>query len=108
MTFLLMFDAPSPNECYCRSESIVPQQALALANSTLVNAQAEALAKSLDSETPKLSPDEFITRIYERILSRHPWDEERIACREFLQSGDHARRDLIQVLMNHNDFITVR
>ena len=41
-------------------------------------------------------------------LGRSPWDEERTACRDFLQTGDHGRRDLIQVLMNHNDFVTVR
>ncbi|MDZ4684397.1 MAG: PSD1 and planctomycete cytochrome C domain-containing protein [Planctomycetaceae bacterium] len=104
MTFLLLFDAASPNECYRRSESIVPQQALALANSSLVHANAEKLAKSLENE----SPEEFVTQIYERILGRSPWEEERLACREFLQTGDHARRDLIRVLMNHNDFVTVR
>src|ERR1700722_5635886 len=32
MEFLMLFDAASVNECYRRSESIVPQQALALAN----------------------------------------------------------------------------
>ncbi|HUQ68980.1 MAG TPA: DUF1553 domain-containing protein, partial [Planctomycetaceae bacterium] len=104
MTFLLLFDVASPNECYRRSESIVPQQALALANSSLVHGNAEKLAKAMEGE----SADDFIAQIYERILGRSPWDEERAACREFLQAGDHARRDLIRVLMNHNDFVTVR
>jgi hypothetical protein len=108
MTFLMMFDAASPNECYRRSESIVPQQALALANSPLVHAQAETLAKTLAAEAPMATADEFITRVYERVLGRGPWEDEQAACREFLTRGDHARRDLIQVLMNHNDFVTVR
>src|SRR5262249_47663734 len=34
--FLRLFDAANQNECYERSESINPQQALALANSVLV------------------------------------------------------------------------
>ena len=35
MDMLKVFDVASPNECFQRSESIVPQQALALANSKL-------------------------------------------------------------------------
>src|SRR5207249_1645452 len=40
MEFLLIFDAASVNECYRRAESVVPQQALAMANSSLVLAQS--------------------------------------------------------------------
>jgi len=108
MTFLLLFDAASPNECYRRSESIVPQQALALANSSLVHAHAVKLAETLQSETQGQPPDAFITQAFEQILGRRPWDDELTACREFLTTGEHAARDLIQVLMNHNDFVTVR
>ena len=35
MEFLALFDAANVSECYRRSESVVPQQALALANSPL-------------------------------------------------------------------------
>ena len=35
MDMLKVFDVASPNECFQRSESIVPQQALALANGKL-------------------------------------------------------------------------
>jgi hypothetical protein len=108
MTFLLLFDAASPNECYRRTESIVPQQALALANSSLVHTQAVKLAEILQAETQGQSPDTFITQAFEQILGRPPWNDELTACREFLSTGDHAARDLIQVLMNHNDFVTVR
>ena len=41
MTMLVLFDAASPNECYRRSESIIPQQALALLNSTLALSQSD-------------------------------------------------------------------
>ncbi|OYW17819.1 MAG: hypothetical protein B7Z55_11780, partial [Planctomycetales bacterium 12-60-4] len=74
MTFLVLFDAASPNECYRRSDSIVPQQALALANSPLVRKQAEKLATSLQAETK--SPREFVERTFETILSRKPTSAE--------------------------------
>ncbi len=35
MEFLKTFDAPNPVECYMRNQSVVPQQALALANSQI-------------------------------------------------------------------------
>ena len=35
MTFLQLFDAANPTECYRRHPSVMPQQALALANSSL-------------------------------------------------------------------------
>ena len=50
MTMLVLFDAASPNECYRRSESIVPQQALALTNSSLSLSQSRLLARKLWKE----------------------------------------------------------
>ena len=47
MEFLKMFDAPNPVECYMRSESVVPQQALALANSQISQEEARVLAGKL-------------------------------------------------------------
>ncbi len=49
MEFLKMFDGPNPAECYMRNESVVPQQALALANSQLSRDQAHVLAQRLSS-----------------------------------------------------------
>lgn len=129
MRFLTVFDAASPNECYRRSESIVPQQALALANSPLAVEQSRRLAARLEEHAP--APDElgdrrgadaaFITAAFETILCRPPTDEELTACREYLESqplnnsaagetaaGLHTRTGLVHVLLNHNDFVTVR
>ena len=49
MMFLELFDAASPVECYKRSESVVPQQALALANSPLTQTQSRLLARKLST-----------------------------------------------------------
>ena len=47
MEFLQIFDAAGVTECYRRKESILPQQALALANSDLSLRQARRLARTL-------------------------------------------------------------
>ena len=45
VTFLAMFDSPNVTDCYRRSETVVPQQALAMVNSSLSLAQARRLAQ---------------------------------------------------------------
>ncbi|MBS0263196.1 MAG: PSD1 domain-containing protein [Planctomycetes bacterium] len=140
MTFLDLFDRPNVVECYRRSESVVPQQALAMANSPLSLAQARVLAKSLSAEagatTDAATSEKFITIAFEQILCRPPTAAERSECQTFLveQAGrfanpttltqfktgtpssvpaasdpqQRARENLVHVLLNHNDFLTVR
>lgn len=140
MTFLDLFDRPNVVECYRRSESVVPQQALAMANSPLSLAQARLLAKTLSAEVgaePKPEIQEkFITVAFEQILGRPPTVAERAECEKFLTeqaqkfadpksltqfatgaptsvaaSADvhqRARENLVHVLFNHNDFLTIR
>lgn len=158
MTFLKLFDVASVNECYRRSESVVPQQALALANSPLAIAQARLLAKSLWQESNPGAPQvataqegaagnialpqanqatqaRFIAIAFEQVLGRPPVEQEKTLCAEFLATqskrlanakslttfdgGDsaaikpaddpqqRAREDLVHVLLNHNDFVTI-
>ncbi len=138
MTMLVMFDAPSPTECYRRSESIIPQQALALANSSLGVSLARELAARLSHTLGPSDDDsaEFVEQAYLHVLSRAPTAEERKLCRDFLRQQSQrlaesdkltpfggtveaatppsddphqrARENLVHVLMNHNDFVTVR
>ena len=44
--FLAAFDAPAVRECYRRTQSIIPQQALALSNSALVRDAAPAIRRT--------------------------------------------------------------
>jgi hypothetical protein len=132
--FLLLFDAANVTECYERTESVVPQQALAMANSTLVLDQSRRLAGALSRESEDGAA--FLTRAFVRILGRLPTPEERAECRSFLATqaellrdpshlkacpggggsetapstdpAQRAREDLVQVLFNHNDFVTIR
>ncbi len=100
MEFLKMFDAPSPSECYQRNESVVPQQALALANSKLSRDRSKDLAAALSKQHP--APEAFSRAAFETILGRPPSDKE-------LQSAVKAKPEsLVHVLFNHNDFITIR
>ncbi|MDR3405815.1 MAG: PSD1 and planctomycete cytochrome C domain-containing protein [Chthoniobacter sp.] len=107
--FLAAFDNSNVLECYRRQESIVPQQALALANSKLTRECAEAMAKLTES----LPDAEFIEHAFLSLLSRAPTPEERAACVESLAeftklNSAHARGLVLQALMNHNDFVTLR
>ncbi|HEY7422719.1 MAG TPA: DUF1553 domain-containing protein [Gemmataceae bacterium] len=136
MEFLTLFDAASVTECYRRSESVVPQQALALANSSLALVQARLLARTLSQQIGTADAAAFVKAGFEQVLSRPPTDQESAACMKFL--GEQAalladgkkltasvgapvgsvhpaadpvqrsRENLIHVLMNHNDFVTIR
>ena len=106
-----LFDGPDPLDCYRRSQSIVPQQALALTNSELVHQLSGLVTTSIQSQLSAASPDaDFIRLAYSRILSRPPSTLELKECAEFLlgQPRDIARPGLIRALFNHNDFQSIR
>jgi hypothetical protein len=137
---LEVFDAANPSECFERSESIVPQQALALANSDFCHSQARLIARHLarpDADGGAPADVEFITAAFEQVLARPPAAEERARCEAFLKqhaalladvklltplanpagpsavapSSDprqRARENLVHVLLNYNDFVTIR
>jgi hypothetical protein len=88
------------NECYERHPTVRPQQALALANSRLPQSQAQRLAESLPS-------DQFIPELFRRVLARPPTPEETELCQTFLDSPSR-KANLVLVLFNHNDFVTIR
>jgi hypothetical protein len=132
---------------YRRKESIVPQQALALANSELALVQARLVARRLSAgaacsgvpstEYSVLGSAAFITAAFEQVLTRSPTADELAACESFLDeqvklfqmnqsrlvgattdpadgskpSADlalRARENLVHVLLNHHEFVTMR
>ena len=140
VTFLAMFDSANVVECYRRSESIVPQQALAMTNSPLTQAQARLLTQRLTAEvgvesTPELTA-RFVDVAFQQVLARPATTVEKQACLEFLVAQTQrfsdpksltsfdagvdthvppaavphlrARENLVHVLLNHNDFVTIR
>jgi hypothetical protein len=103
--FLKLFDGPGVTECYQRRPSVIPQQALALTNSELTREMAQRLAKRLGD----LEESAFIEAAFQRILARTPTEEESSACAEFLAGAKaRARENLVSVLLNHHEFITIR
>jgi hypothetical protein len=139
MRMLVLFDAANPIECYRRSESIVPQQALALVNSSICLDNSRLLARQLWSELAERneqSETQFLNAAFRQLLGRPPVPTEIEASLEFLvqqtdllsntkdlerfasgqpaivkpsqASESRARENLVHVLMNHNDFVTVR
>lgn len=124
--FLTTFDEALVKECYRREQSIVPQQALALINSALVLDAAKQIADRITNAIPigaenKTSDNSFIRLAFMAILGEEPNATEATACQESLaawkqlpeaQSGgqatSYARAQLVWVLLNHNDFVTIR
>jgi hypothetical protein len=119
--FLSMFDNPDILACYRRSESIVPQQALALANSSVSLQMAEKIAQRLFALHPSEDRTAFVDAAFTAVLGRKPGGDERNACDEFWgeiggiesvkksSNPDAAIRSrLVHSLLNHNDFVTVR
>jgi len=107
--FLSMFDDADFLQCYRRSESIVPQQALALSNSKTSLEAADTIAKQL----PRQTGDEFIEAAFRKLLARKPDHYEIAECESFMRKiaklkGSDARTRLVHALLNHNDFVTIR
>ncbi|MDB5387904.1 MAG: Planctomycete cytochrome, partial [Planctomycetaceae bacterium] len=119
--FLSIFDDASVLECYRRSDSIVPQQALALENSPLATQVAEKIVQRLTVANPNASDRDFIRAAFLTVLCVEPTEPEQAAVIEALGRLTTAaqgknrpnvpltvRTSLVQALLNHNDFVTVR
>ncbi len=132
MEFLSIFDAANVTECYERKHSIIPQQALALVNSELTLKQARILARAIAAKTNG-DASAFTESAFLHVLSRHPTAAESSECVTFLQEQSRrlqtpagptgltpdgtlpapdpalrARENLVHVLMNHHEFVTMR
>ncbi len=127
IAFLDMFDAPSIEECYRRDETIVPQQALALNNSAVALGRATEIAATIDKEVGDSDMPSaqaaFVVSAFERVLGRTPTAGEKTECATALdrlrsvfasenRAGSvpyrKARAALVHVLLNHNDFVSIR
>ena len=91
--FLKVWDAPSPNECFRRNESITPHQALSLSNSPVSLSMSRILARSLSAGVGQAEGRQgrFVDRAFDAILGRAPSNRERMEARKFLlaQAGTY-------------------
>jgi len=119
--FLSIFDDANVLECYRRSESIVPQQALALENSPLAFDVAQKVAARIEKANPKCNDDDFVRQAFLTVLSAEPNQPEielvKAALLQFTELATSqkkpnpsfsARIAIIHALLNHNDFVTIR
>ncbi|MBI3667970.1 MAG: PSD1 domain-containing protein [Acidobacteria bacterium] len=101
---LSLFDFPNPNTTSERRiDTNVPLQRLFFLNSSLIQKQAEALAKRLqtDSDAGK------IRKAYRLLYGREPIRKETELGLEFLRSGKDAWAEYAQVLLSSNEFLFV-
>lgn len=86
--FLTLFDMAAPTECYRRRESIIPQQALALANSELTIKQSRQLARHIEQHAAETGGERtsarFVSSAFWHILGREPRGDESAECTTFL------------------------
>jgi CRP-like cAMP-binding protein len=135
LKMLSTFDAPDPCDCYRRSESIVPQQALLMTNSQLMLDASRLLARRLSAETGPAQASEaaFVVAAFEQVLSRRPTTAELAACLQFLHKQRNvflasklastkgegtfapsldpvvrSRESLVRALFSHDDFVTLK
>ncbi len=119
--FLNMFDDADVLQCYRRSESIVPQQALALSNSSLSIEMAANIAEQISTSLDDPNRGAFIEETFYLLLGRTPIDSETSECARFfadmatINAGAQAdetekriRARFVQAILNHNDFISIR
>ncbi len=131
--FLQIFDGPSVTECYERKVSVMPQQALAMANSPLTVTLARKIAREQNMGVQDVSA--IIKKLFIGILARQATNDEVNACKSFLEEQQrkfgvrnaavekpvepdltkasvdpkmHSLESLALVLFNHNDFVTIR
>jgi hypothetical protein len=106
--FLTAFDEALVKDCYRRQQSIVPQQALALANSELAFDTAATVARRLATDDDRT----FIEQAFVLLLGIDAGESEIAACQNALLQWQgepqRARANLIWALINHNDFVTIR
>ena len=129
-----LFDAPNPTDCYMRTTSVRPQQALALANSQIARRQGILLARLLHEQAGDNA--RFVVAAFRQVLSRDPTSAENAVSLEFLAAQVErfqdqmpqqvpaadkasevvpsnepllrARENFVHALFSHSDFVTVR
>jgi hypothetical protein len=114
-----LFDAPEAMECYRRTETVMPQQALALTNSDWVHRMSQQLARQIARQLPDEGRDDrmWVTAVFQQLLSRKPTEQELVRCEQFLRSETAgletkateplmARASVVRAIWNHHHWIT--
>lgn len=125
-----LFDGPDALDCYRRTRTIIPQQALAMTNSDLVHKMSEAIVGNWESTERTHTAngglndtERFVVAMFEQLLSRAPTDAELQLCLTAFEtqrslstqasngaaaSKRKAQESIVRALFSHNDFVTIR
>ncbi len=124
MPFLALFDAPDPGDCYRRTTSVVPQQSLALPTASwpspspgLWRDASGRMSRPRPIATPpSSSPPSSRSSAVPRPTRERALSDAFLARQADLAPRrgrppsiprNAAREDLVQALLNHNDFLTI-
>jgi len=103
--FLETFDLPENNvSCSCRSESIVPPQALSLMNSPLAVEMTKGLAQRIEERAGK-GKSAQVREAFVAILQREPTQQEYEICLAALE--ELSLEEFARAMLNLNEFIFV-
>ncbi|MEM7014189.1 MAG: DUF1553 domain-containing protein [Verrucomicrobiota bacterium] len=98
------FDAADPSACTVkRPETMVPQQTLYALNSEYIQDRAKALMQLPEIRDAKDDNDR-VRRIYQRVYSRAPSDDELQLGIEFVGAGDDGWVQFAHTLLASNEF----
>jgi hypothetical protein len=114
-----LFDAPEAMECYRRTETVMPQQALALTNSDWVHRMSQQMALKIARQLADEEGDDrkWVTALFRQLLSRNPTEQELVRCAFYLKSESvgpetsatdslMARASVVRAIWNHHHWIT--
>ena len=118
-----LFDGPDALDCYRRTRTIIPQQALAMTNSDVVHKMSAAIVANWNSVDQAGETERFVVEMFEQILSRVPTSTEQQICIDAFETQRalstksgvdeaaairSAGESVVRALFSHNDFVTVR
>jgi hypothetical protein len=119
--FLTTFDGAMVRECYRREQSVLPQQALAMINGTLSQESAKGIQVQIERALRECGMDsdaEFVRAGFLYVTGVPPEESALAASLRALErwkggasnpgSQAKAREAFLWVLLNHNDFVTLR
>lgn len=90
MQFLDTFDGPNVCDCYRRTSTVLPQQALAMTNSELLVHHGRILARRIADELQQaqgnslITQQQFVVEAFQRIINREPSEAELQISLQFL------------------------
>lgn len=91
MQFLDTFDGPNVSDCYRRTSTVLPQQALAMTNSELSVHYGRLLAKRVSEEilssqgSSEGTDQRFVSQAFQRVINRPPSENEMQFSLQFIR-----------------------